>query len=168
MFSGGWRESVGRALPSAALGQALWQKSKATDKSVRRTRRVLEHSGVVFFQVDLVSALVLRVALGFRSELGAVLLTVAVDLMVERSLFRFQMGGLARGQLSGFQFGSAMLLSARRRRSLCMSVGDYGAVTFVTDGLRDMCLLMLWLNSVGRRDPSAIVVAHVARFGAGA
>ena len=64
------------------------QRSKATDRSVRptclsHTSLWLEHPGVVLFEADLVGVLVLWVGLAFGSQLDAVLLTVAVDLMVE-------------------------------------------------------------------------------------
>ena len=97
----------------------------------------------MLLQADLVAVLVLRIGLAFGSQLAAVLLTVAVDRMVQRGFFGFEMGGLAGGQLSGFQFGSAMLLRARSGSGLGVSAGDCGIVLLVTDGLRCVILLML-------------------------
>ena len=117
----------------------------------------------MFLEVDLVGVLVLQVVLSFRGLPGAVLLAVAVDLMVERRFFRFQMRGLAGGQLSGLQFRSAMLSAwGRGKGGLCVSASDDSVVLLVTDGLRHVSLLMLGLNSTDRRNPPAIVIAHVA------
>jgi hypothetical protein len=126
----------------------------------------LEHSRVVLFEMDLVGALVLlRVRLVFRGQLPAVLLTVAVDWMVQRGLFGFEMGGLARGQLSGFQFGSAMLLRAWSGSNLGMSTGDDCAVLLVIDGFRYMILPVPEPGAVGEGEASAIVFERVALFG---
>ena len=147
------------------------QRSKATDRSVRptclsHTSLWLEHPGVVLFEADRVGALVLlRVGLVFRSQLARALLAVAVDLMVERGFFGFEMGGLTCGQLSSFKFGSAMLLRARSVGALGMSTGDDCVVLLVIDGFRYMILPVLEPGAVGGGEASAIVFAHVALFG---
>ena len=75
------------------------------------------------------------------------------------------MGGLARGQLSGFQFGSAMLLRARSGNDLGMSTGDDCVVLLMIDGFRYMILPVLEPGAVGGGEASATVFAHVALFG---
>ena len=127
----------------------------------------LEHSGIVLFEVDLVGALVLlRVGLVFPSKLPGILFAIAVDLMMERGFFGFEMGGLTCGQLSGFKFSRAMLLRARSGGALGMNTGDDGVVLLLIDGLRYMILPVLESGAVGGGKASAIVFAHSALFGA--
>src|SRR3989441_3047855 len=131
-------------------------RSKATDRSVRPTQTYpstqawlshtslwLEHPGIVLLQAYLVAVLVLRIGLAFGSRLAAVQLAIAVELMVQRGFFGFEMSGLARSQLSGFECGSAMLLRARSGNDLGMSTGHDCVMLLVIDGLRCAILPVL-------------------------
>src|SRR5207244_10890800 len=101
------------------------------------------------FQAYLVAVLILRIALAFGSRLAAVQLAIAVDLIVQRGFFGFEVSGLARSQLSGFECGRTMLLRGRSGSGLGVSSGDEGVVLLVIDGFRCAILLVFWLVSTG-------------------
>jgi hypothetical protein len=125
----------------------------------------LEHPGIVLLQAYLVAVLVLRIGLAFGSQLAAVQLAIAVDLMVQRGFFGFEMSGLAGSQLSGFECGSAMLLRARSENGLGMGTGDDWGVLLVIDGFRYVIWPVREPGAVGGGEASAIVFAHIALFG---